>query len=139
MAEIILLGDANWWPAMMSGWGGFFAIFAALGLVFFLIARIIVHTPSREDLRLEQIRPESAAEAAHAKPAFGTWTQALAAQIPESEKERRDFELLLRQAGMYAPMLRNRFMRGVSSCWWRRCWWPASARSLPMPSIRFRS
>ncbi len=57
----------------------------------------------RADLRLEQIRPESTVEAARAKPVFGGWTQALAAQIPESEKERRDFEMLLRQAGMYAP------------------------------------
>ena len=67
------------------------------------LARLVLRAPSRADLRLEQIRPESTVEAARRKPVFGGWTQALAAQIPESEKERRDFEMLLRQAGMYAP------------------------------------
>ena len=78
-------------------------MFAVAGLVFYLIARLALRTPSRADLRLDQIRPESSVDAARAKPAFGNWTQALASQIPESEKEHRDFELLLRQAGMYAP------------------------------------
>ena len=77
-------------------------MFAVAGLVFYLIARLALRTPSRADLRLDQIRPESSVDAARAKPAFGNWTQALASQIPESEKEHRDFELLLRQAGMYA-------------------------------------
>lgn len=39
--------------------------------------------------------------------AFGVLTPALAAQIPESEKESRDFQLLLRQAGLYHPAARN--------------------------------
>ena len=101
MAEITLLGSMNWWPALTSGWGGFCAVFAVAGLVFYLVARLVLRGPTRADLRLEQIRPESTVEAARAKPVFGGWTQALAAQIPESEKERRDFEMLLRQAGMY--------------------------------------
>lgn len=39
--------------------------------------------------------------------AFGALTPALAAQIPESTKESRDFQLLLRQAGFYQPSARN--------------------------------
>jgi tight adherence protein C len=37
---------------------------------------------------------------------FGPWTEALAAQIPESEKERREFAALLKQAGLYSPTAR---------------------------------
>jgi len=39
--------------------------------------------------------------------AFGPLTPALAAQLPESEKESQDFRLLLRQAGIYHPAARN--------------------------------
>jgi tight adherence protein C len=37
---------------------------------------------------------------------FGPLTEALAAQIPESEKERVEFNRLLRQAGLYSPTAR---------------------------------
>src|SRR3989442_12999058 len=37
---------------------------------------------------------------------FGAWTEALAAQIPESEKERREFGAMLKQAGMYSRTAR---------------------------------
>src|SRR5262245_13753185 len=37
---------------------------------------------------------------------FGTWTEALAAQIPESAKERKEFGALLKQAGFYSPTAR---------------------------------
>src|SRR5262245_50172220 len=37
---------------------------------------------------------------------FGAWTEALAAQIPEGEKERKEFGALLKQAGMYSPTAR---------------------------------
>jgi len=103
MAEITQFSSANWWPALTAGWGGFVAIFALAGLVFYLFARLVLRTPTREDVRIEDIHPDSAVGSANARPMFGTWTQALAAQIPESDKERREFELLLRQAGMYAP------------------------------------
>ncbi len=46
--------------------------------------------------------PESADEGA-----FGALTPALAAQLPESAKESRDFRSLLRQAGIYHPAARN--------------------------------
>src|SRR5262245_26609336 len=34
---------------------------------------------------------------------FGGWTSALASQIPESDKERKEFGAILKQAGMYSP------------------------------------
>ncbi len=37
---------------------------------------------------------------------FGAWTDAFASQIPESEKERKEFGALLKQAGMYSPTAR---------------------------------
>jgi tight adherence protein C len=37
---------------------------------------------------------------------FGAWTDAFASQIPESEKERREFGAMLKQAGMYSRTAR---------------------------------
>jgi len=37
---------------------------------------------------------------------FGGWTEAFAAQIPESDKERREFGAMLKQAGMYSRTAR---------------------------------
>src|SRR5205814_9207907 len=38
--------------------------------------------------------------------AFGALTPALASQIPESQKEKKEFGQMLRQAGMYSPTAR---------------------------------
>lgn len=38
---------------------------------------------------------------------FGAWTEALATQIPESEKERKEFAAVLKQAGLYSSTARN--------------------------------
>ncbi|MGD0898194.1 MAG: type II secretion system F family protein [Thermoguttaceae bacterium] len=102
MAEVAL-SSVPWWSALMSGWAGPCGLCIVAGLAFFLIARTLVRTPTREELRLEQIRSQSTSEQEHAPEVFGPWTHALAAQIPESEKERAEFELLLRQAGIYTP------------------------------------
>jgi tight adherence protein C len=37
---------------------------------------------------------------------FGGWTEAFASQIPEGDKERREFGAILKQAGMYSPTAR---------------------------------
>ena len=37
---------------------------------------------------------------------FGAWTEAFASQIPEGEKERKEFGAILKQAGMYSPTAR---------------------------------
>src|SRR5262249_35091978 len=38
---------------------------------------------------------------------FGAWTEALASQIPESEKERKEFGAILKQAGLYSRTARG--------------------------------
>jgi tight adherence protein C len=38
---------------------------------------------------------------------FGSWTEAFASQIPESDKERREFAAVLKQAGLYSSTARN--------------------------------
>jgi tight adherence protein C len=38
---------------------------------------------------------------------FGSWTEALASQIPESDKERKEFAAVLKQAGLYSSTARN--------------------------------
>jgi tight adherence protein C len=38
---------------------------------------------------------------------FGAWTEAFASQIPESEKERKEFAAVLKQAGLYSSTARN--------------------------------
>jgi tight adherence protein C len=103
MIPIAQLVSAPWWSAWMSGWEGPVVVFAATALVFFLLARSLLRKPSREQLRLQQIAQRWPWDQQSRQGTFGAWTDALAAQIPESEKERHDFGLLLRQAGMYAP------------------------------------
>jgi tight adherence protein C len=43
----------------------------------------------------------------HEGGVFGVWTEALATQIPESDKERTEFAALLKQAGLYSRTARN--------------------------------
>lgn len=88
-----------------SAWGPSLVVFAVSSLVFYVVARWFTRRPKREELRLHEINPY-AAEADEDGP-FGPLTEALAAQLPESKKERRDFQLLLRQAGLYSPLARN--------------------------------
>jgi tight adherence protein C len=38
---------------------------------------------------------------------FGAWTEAFASQIPESDKERKEFAAVLKQAGLYSSTARN--------------------------------
>ena len=53
------------------------------------------------------IHKASLARAAASGGVFGAWTEALAAQIPESEKERKEFAALLKQAGLYSRTARS--------------------------------
>jgi len=75
--------------------------------VFLLIA--MIYTRSKQDpgrARVDRIAPEQLHEGSAGHGLFGPLTSALASQIPESAKERRDFGLLLRQAGLYHPAAR---------------------------------
>jgi len=86
----------QWWPQL--------AALLASGLALILIFRIMAGKKKR---RLEERVTANTPSEETAEPAsqgvFGPLTPALAAQIPESEKESRDFAKLLRQAGIYAP------------------------------------
>lgn len=98
-----LTGSTN--PTFWSTWGPSIGVFVASTLAFYLVARLLTRRPRREDLRLQEI--SAARLEVDDDGAFGPLTEALASQLPESKKERRDFQLLLRQAGLYSPIARN--------------------------------
>src|SRR5688572_12066946 len=51
---------------------------------------------------LNPARSQSERERSSSGGVFGAWTEALATQIPESEKERKEFAAVLKQAGLYS-------------------------------------
>jgi tight adherence protein C len=59
--------------------------------------------PSDEERRLRKLKSDEPIDPQTGQGVFGPLTPALAAQIPESKKETRDFQILLRQAGIYSP------------------------------------
>lgn len=88
---------------MASDWllpAGAFAATVALGWV-----TVLMLSGRRRplDLRLEKISPDATDQGEEPSGVFGSLAPALAAQIPESKKERRDFQQLLRGAGLYSP------------------------------------
>src|SRR5688572_17686054 len=83
--------------------GAWLAIAAGVGLVVLLLARILRRPKAVKVSASEPQVPERAVSGG----VFGAWTHALAAQIPESEKERREFGAVLRQAGLYSPTARS--------------------------------
>ena len=54
----------------------------------------------------EEPAPSAAPARRSSGGVFGGWTDAFASQIPESDKERKEFGALLKQAGMYSPTAR---------------------------------
>ena len=96
MTELQQTIDA-WMPEAfgpVSEWGLLAGVFLASTIVFFLIARMFVRRGRAEDESLDEPQGQGV---------FGPLTPALAAQIPESKKGRRDFGKLLRSAGIYSP------------------------------------
>lgn len=89
-----------------SAWGPPLGVFFGSTLTCYFIVRLLTRQPKREEVRLREIRA-GGLEDDDGDGSFGPLTEALAAQLPESQKERRDFQLLLRQAGLYSPMARN--------------------------------
>ena len=71
--------------------------------VVLLIGRMLFarRKKAAEEDRLEDIRNYR-----RQRGVFGVMTEALAAQLPESKKETREFAQLLRQAGLYSPTAR---------------------------------
>lgn len=80
-------------PALLKQWGIPVLIFVAVTAAVWLVARMVVRRPRSEEEPDEGL--------------FGGLTPALAAQLPESEKEQRDFRLLMRQAGLYRSAART--------------------------------
>src|SRR5262245_36907607 len=82
--------------------GSWVAIVCGLAAVAIVVRMLIMRS---RDVQLAASAPEPPTR----EPAggvFGAWTEALAAQIPESEKERREFGAMLKQAGMYSRTAR---------------------------------
>ncbi len=78
-------------------------VFAFVALAFYLLGRYFTSRPPREDARLRQISDESPYNGEPEAGIFGDWAPALAAQIPESATEQKEFRQMLRQAGIYQP------------------------------------
>lgn len=90
-------------PDLAAEWGPIVLVFLATTAALLLVFRRITRGADLEEARLEKVRPESLPGTPQADGLFGSLTPALAAQIPESAKEKRDFRLLLRQAGLHGP------------------------------------
>ncbi|MGA2033412.1 MAG: type II secretion system F family protein [Thermoguttaceae bacterium] len=91
------------WPALAESSAAPLAVFAATALAVFVVGRLVIGRPSREQARLRHLRLEAMPEVEADEGFFGSLAPALAAQIPESEQERREFQQMLRQAGLYDP------------------------------------
>jgi tight adherence protein C len=78
-------------------------VFAFVALTFYVLGRYFTSRPPREDARLKRISDESPYNGEPEAGIFGDWAPALAAQLPESEAEQKEFRLMLRQAGIYQP------------------------------------
>ncbi len=76
-------------------------VFAFVALAFYLLGRYFTSRPLREDARLKQISHDSPYNGEPEAGIFGSWAPALAAQLPESEAEQKEFRQMLRQAGIY--------------------------------------
>ncbi len=80
-------------------------MYGIVAVTILLIIRLRSHKKLADTQRDEQeALPIQLAD--RSEGAFGAATDALAAQIPESRKETRDFDFLLRQAGLYSPTAR---------------------------------
>ena len=97
-----LLGNTQL-PAIVLDWGVPMLIFVGSASLIYLFGRLVLRRPSAERIRLQKIAAAAIGNDEPEEGFFGPLSEALAAQIPESEKESRDFKLLLRQAGLYGP------------------------------------
>lgn len=88
------------WLQRPSAW---IALASAAALLLLLVRMLL-----RRSREAQQALAEESTWPTHPSSGgvFGPWTEALAAQIPESEKERREFAALLKQAGLYSPTAR---------------------------------
>jgi tight adherence protein C len=87
------------WLQKPSAW---IALASCLGLIIMLVRMLFQRTRSAAIEAAPTVRPRREP----ATGVFGPWTDALASQIPESDKERKEFGAVLKQAGMYSPTAR---------------------------------
>lgn len=93
-------------PTFWADWGPTILVFVLATVGFYLVGRLLTRRSKREEMRLREIRGPSPEDDEPGEGVFGPLTEALAAQLPETEKERRDFQVLLRQAGLYSRTAR---------------------------------
>ncbi|MBX9791369.1 MAG: type II secretion system F family protein [Pirellulales bacterium] len=86
-----------------SRWVLVAASFAGTSLLVWLAGRRMNRQPSPIELRIAKIGGDDTALDKPNDGPLGGLAPALAAQIPESKKERKDFDRLLRGAGIYSP------------------------------------
>ncbi|MGB4727234.1 MAG: type II secretion system F family protein, partial [Thermogutta sp.] len=105
MPDILLLALGYWQDLahLWSEWGLSILTFANVVLLAMIIRWILVR---RAQPKASAGLPPVVDPETDDPGAFGALTPALAAQIPESAKETRDFQLLLRQAGLHRPSAR---------------------------------
>lgn len=87
-------------------WGLSILTFLSIVSLALVVRRILVWRRQSKSQSVVQKMPPVVDPEMEDSGAFGTLTPALAAQIPESAKEARDFQLLLRQAGLHHPSAR---------------------------------
>ena len=91
--------------AFWQEWGLSLLVFASITSLALVIRKIVLWRrqarPAPVPVRPPVVDPEQ-----ESAGAFGALTPALAAQLPESAKETWDFQILLRQAGLYRPSAR---------------------------------
>ncbi|NQT41535.1 MAG: type II secretion system F family protein [Planctomycetes bacterium] len=86
---------------LTSPWGSMVLVFVISTAAFVLVTWLITRKSRRAARRLEQMSPEELEATRAYGGFFGSLTPALAAQMPESAKDSRDFGKLLRSAGLY--------------------------------------
>ncbi len=95
-AHELVLDDTSRWVLVAAS-------FAGTSLLVWLAGRRMNRKPSPMQLRIAKIsNVDTSIDTPDVGP-LGSLGPALAAQIPESKKERRDFDRLLRGAGIYSP------------------------------------
>lgn len=79
------------------------SVFAGTLVLGWVVARKLFGRRNPVEVRLDEISPEPTDATEPQRGLLDSLAPALAAQIPESKKERRDFQRLLRGAGLYSP------------------------------------
>lgn len=107
MADFPLIDLAIWQDVarFWNDWGLSILTFVTIVSLALIVRRLLAWRRQTKATSIEQLPPVVDPETEDAG-AFGALTPALAAQIPESAKETRDFQLLLRQAGLHHPSAR---------------------------------